>query len=45
MLLIIFIKPIPYDNWKKKKKQNLEIENYILFSPLAEDLGPEGNLS
>lgn len=30
---------------EKKIKQNLEIENYILFSLLAEDLSPEGNLS
>lgn len=34
-------------NWKKKKKrkQNLEVENDVLFSGLAEDLSPGGSLS
>ena len=30
---------------KKRKKHNLKVENYVLFSRVAEDLSPEGSLS
>ena len=30
---------------KKKKKHNLKVENYVLFSRFSEDLSPEDSLS